>query len=76
MKMYLFLLDTLATLRRIFRMIKKFTTGYVDQYFDDNGDLISQEFVADNFSIYEDGEGNTLDKDHPGNDFYAPFDMI
>jgi hypothetical protein len=56
-------------------MITKYTTGCIQQIFDNNGNLISQEFIVDNLSEYEDENGDPIDEDHPGNDFYAPYDM-
>lgn len=51
-------------------MIKKITTGYVVQEFNEEGELVSQEFVAGE-SEYENEDGET-DLDYC---FYAPFEM-
>lgn len=59
-------------------IIIKETPGFVRQKFDDNGVLISQEFIADNngieYSIADSLE--QLHEDDHRRDFYAPFDMV
>jgi hypothetical protein len=54
------------------RMIDKYTPGVVRQRFDDNGELVSQSFIANGEVDYIDGS------DMPVYDcyFYHPFDMV
>lgn len=51
---------------------KKFTIGFVTQNFDENGNCISQEFIAGE-SEYEIQEGEPTDP--PENEKYFPFEM-
>ena len=53
-------------------MIKKMTTGYVIQWFEEDGKFIYQEFVAGDQVEWENESRNTI----PAKDWYMPFDMI
>ena len=52
-------------------MIRKITTGYVIQWFEDNGKFVGQEFVAGDQVEWENNEGEPI----PSNHWYVPFDM-
>jgi hypothetical protein len=52
--------------------IKKFTMGFVVQEFDEDGNLLNQEFIANDEETYEDDEGNIID---PMDEFYHPMNM-
>jgi len=55
-------------------MIRKFTVGSVVQDFDDNGNLIFQEFIAGDQVDYEDEDGEAVDE--PSAKSYHPMNMI
>jgi len=52
-------------------MIRKITTGYVIQWFEENGRFISQEFMAGEQVEWENNEGEPIS----AKDWYEPFDM-
>lgn len=57
-------------------MIKKFTDGWVEQTFDDEGNLLEQKFVTSDIADYEDVNGKLLDVNDKRRIFYHPFDMV
>jgi hypothetical protein len=56
---------------------KKCTTGWVEQMFDEQGNLLKQEFVADNqLCDYETELGHKVPLEHDARNFYYPFNMV
>ena len=55
-------------------MIKKITTGFVIQDFDDNGNCIGQEFIAGEVD-WENDKEEKIEVEKPEN-FYHTFDMV
>lgn len=55
-------------------MFKKFIVGFVVQEFNDNGDLVSQEFVGGDDVTYEDENGDIIDP--PTNESRFPMMMM
>jgi hypothetical protein len=56
-------------------MYNKITIGFVIQAFNNDGECISQEFIAGDQVDYEDTEGWPLDN-IPEKEQYQPFDMV
>jgi hypothetical protein len=59
-------------------LFKKFTTGVVEQTFNDAGECIEQKFMAGDEVEYETEDGdpiNMMDMPLGGNE-YCPFDMV
>ncbi len=54
--------------------MKKITTGFVIQTYNDNGKCTSQEFIAGDQVDWETDDGQPIEA--PGNEEYQPFDMV
>lgn len=54
-------------------MFKKITVGYVVQNFDENGNFISQEFIAGDDCAIENEIGETVETEK---ELYFPFEMV
>jgi len=55
-------------------MIRKVTVGCVIQDFDEDGTLVSQEFIAGDQVEYEDENGDFVNE--PSTSLYHPMNMI
>ena len=55
-------------------MIRKVIVGFVVQDFNEDGTLISQEFIAGDQVDYENEEGESVDE--PSTSLYHPMNMI
>ena len=53
-------------------MIRKITTGYVIQWFEEDGRFVGQEFVAGDQVEWENDKGEPISS----KDWYVSFDMI
>lgn len=56
-------------------MYKKITVGFVVQTYNDEGNCISQEFIAGDDVTYENSQGEPIDSSEV-DDKYQPFDMV
>lgn len=56
-------------------MYHKYTAGFVDQEYNDDGECVAQEFVAGDDVSYENGFGEPVDIDGQGEEYQA-FNMV
>ena len=56
-------------------MFQKVTVGFVIQNYDDNGNCISQSFIASDEVEYE-KNGNPVNIEEIGQETYFPFHMV
>ena len=56
--------------------IRKITTGFVIQSFDQTGKFLGQSFTCGDDCVYEDEDGDTLEDDEFEEPGYEPYEMV
>jgi hypothetical protein len=56
--------------------IRKITTGFVTQAWDQNGNFLRQDFTCGDDCVYEDEVGESLDDDEFDEPGYEPYNMV